>query len=346
MLGGGTSRAYLRRGWSTLQHQPNALSYPRRSFIPVLMKIRIGILGMPNVGKSSLFNALAQKSIAQAANFPFCTIEPNVATVALPDNRLQSLGTLANSLRTVHATLDWLDVAGLARGASRGEGLGNKFLGELRECDALAHVVRDFDSVHVVHVDGIVDPVCDAETINLELLLADLEHVERRFQRAKGTEKRILETVVACLREGKPARAAGLSESEKFAVKSMGLLTMKPVLYCFNVDEVDFTYGREEAVSRCKKVLSSLAYCDSTTDKFALVSAKIESDICELDESQQIAYFDSLGFDIEDGESTGSFFSHNALPRAIAEMLGLSIVYTGPGVPQVCSRGGGMAAFI
>ena len=220
-------------------------------------KIRVGIVGLPNVGKSTLFNALAQQSLAQAANFPFCTIEPNVAPIAVPSDHLHDLSAFAGTTRTVPATIEWVDIAGLAKGASRGEGLGNKFLGTARECDALCHVVRAFADPGIVHVDGKMDPAADAEAINLELLLADAAHVERRLEKTtcRGEEREALEVVLEGLQRGVPARAAGLTDAQlrNAGVRSMGLLTLKPVLYTFNVDEEDFAPtlpARDEASAR------------------------------------------------------------------------------------------------
>lgn len=200
----------------------------------IRMKCRVGVLGLPNVGKSTLFNSLARQAIAQVENFPFCTIEANVAPIAVPDVYLHDLGSLAGSRRTVPATMDWVDVAGLVRGASRGEGLGNRFLAVARECDAICHVVRAFDDANIIHVDGRVkaDPLADAEVVNLELILADLQHVERRLEKTTctGEERETLESIAGALREGKPARVLGLAGTSLRSVKSMGLLTLKPVL--------------------------------------------------------------------------------------------------------------------
>ena len=179
---------------------------PRRSGGALVMKVRVGIIGLPNVGKSTLFNALARKSLAQAANFPFCTIEPNVARLGVPDAQLgERLQAFAGVERHVSATIEWVDIAGLAKGASRGEGLGNKFLGTARDCDALCHVVRAFEDPDTIHVEGRVDPAEDVELINLELLLADLAHVEHRLERSTcraGEERQALEAVAAGLRVG------------------------------------------------------------------------------------------------------------------------------------------------
>ena len=302
------------------------------------MKIRVGILGLPNVGKSTLFNALVQQSIAQAANFPFCTIEPNVAPVAVPDAHLQQLGSFAGSQRTVSATMDWVDVAGLAKGAHRGEGLGNRFLATARECDAICHVLRVFDDPETIHVDGRVDPVADAEVVNLELILADLAHVERRLEKVscKGKERETLEAVAAGLQRGVPARTLGLSEAAALAIRSMGLLTLKPVLYAFNVDEIDLYLAREEATARASVILNSIQYCDPTRDAFTLVSAKVEAEVSARSKAEQREYLDGLG--IAPTHSMQAAFSYHVLPSMVRSLLGLAVVYTGPGVPPQRSR--------
>lgn len=299
------------------------------------MKIRVGILGIPNVGKSTLFNALSQKSVARAENFPFCTIEPNTALLPVPDNYLKPLGKLAKSVKTVPATMEWIDVAGLAKGAHRGEGLGNRFLGTLRECNAILHLVRIFDDDNIIHVDGKVDPETDVEVINLELMLADLAHVERRLEKTtcQGLERETLEIVAKGLHEGVPGRALGLSEAQEFSIKSMGLLTLKPVLYAFNVDEVDFTLGRDDAMDRAVEILSSVQYCDPFTDLFTLVSANIESELCMKEKDEQKEYLTSLGVELEPEQVFDDILSYRVL-----ELLNLSLVYTGPGVPPERSR--------
>ena len=319
------------------------------------MKIRIGLVGLPNVGKSSLLNALAQQTVADAANYPFCTIEPNVATLPLPDAYLHSLGQLANSAKTVPATMDWIDVAGLCKGAHRGEGLGNRFLGIIRECTAICHVVRVFPAFEqagdkggisstVHHVSGKVDPVADAEVVNLELLMADLDHVQRRLTKTTchEREREVLERVREALLQGIPARAAGLDETEKLVIKSMGLLTLKQVLYCFNVDEVDFTLGRSEALLEAEKILQTIPYCDPGKHSFALICAKLETELSSRSLSQQLEYLASLlglGDDIHDNEmNIKQWLSSQTLPLQIRKLLGLSVAYTGPGVPPERSR--------
>ena len=209
------------------------------------MGFKCGIVGLPNVGKSTLFNALTQTAAAQAANYPFCTIEPNVGDVAVPDPRLETLAGIAVSKEIVPTRLTFVDIAGLVRGASKGEGLGNQFLANIRECDAIAHVVRCFEDGDVTHVEGKIDPVSDIETIETELMLADLESLERRIvaleKKAKGGDKEskelyeIAAAALTELREGRPARAAAVEDRKLFA--SLGLLSSKPVLYVCNVEE-------------------------------------------------------------------------------------------------------------
>ena len=317
------------------------------------MKVRIGILGLPNVGKSSLFNALAQQSIAQAANFPFCTIEPNVAPIAVPDaHLLESLGDFAGTERRASATIEWVDVAGLARGASRGEGLGNKFLATARECDAICHVVRVFEDPDTIHVEGLVDPVADAEVVNLELLLADVAHVERRLEKTtcRGEERATLETVLAALNRGVPARSAGLTEAQRHlpGLRSMGLLTLKPVVYAFNVDEVDFALERAAALASAERALAAIEYRDPNADRLAIVSSKLEAEVGTRSRAEQLQYLDALGMESSTFKSElgfpaadaahapplDSLLSHTVLPALVCELLGLSMAYTGPGVPR------------
>jgi ribosome-binding ATPase len=262
------------------------------------MGFKCGIVGLPNVGKSTLFNALTQTAAAQAANYPFCTIEPNVGDVAVPDPRLATLADIANSKEIIPTRLSFVDIAGLVRGASKGEGLGNQFLANIRECDAIAHVVRCFDDGDVTHVEGRVDPLSDIATIETELMLADLESLERRVvqmeKKAKGGDKEakdllaLAERSLGELKEGRPARAIGVSREERRLFQSLGLLSSKPVLYVCNVDEASADRGN--AYSGLVK--QQAAKEGAAT---AVVSAKIESEIALLPQAEQEAYLEAIG---------------------------------------------------
>jgi ribosome-binding ATPase len=262
------------------------------------MGFKCGIVGLPNVGKSTLFNALTQTAAAQAANYPFCTIEPNVGDVAVPDPRLAILAKIASSKEIIPTRLSFIDIAGLVRGASKGEGLGNQFLANIRECDAVAHVVRCFEDSDVTHVEGRIDPLSDIATIETELMLADLESLERRIpsmeKKAKGGDKEakdllaLAERSLLELKEGRPARAAGVGRDERRLFQSLGLLSSKPVLYVCNVDEAHADKGN--------------AYSEMVQEQAAkegaaavVVSAKIESEIALLPESEQEAYLEAIG---------------------------------------------------
>ena len=211
------------------------------------MGFKCGIVGLPNVGKSTLFNALTETAAAAAANYPFCTIEPNVGEVPVPDTRLDTLAKIAKSAEVIPTRLTFVDIAGLVRGASKGEGLGNQFLAVIREVDAIAYVLRCFEDDDIIHVEGRVDPIADAETIETELMLADLDSLEKRIptleRRVRGQDKEakktleLVERSLVLLREGKPARLAQVSDEERTAFKALNLLTAKPVLYVCNVDE-------------------------------------------------------------------------------------------------------------
>ena len=308
----------------------------------MMMKVRVGIVGLPNVGKSTLFNALTQKSIAQSANFPFCTIEPNVAPIPIFDQYLKALSKSADSLRSVPATIDWIDVAGLVEGASRGEGLGNRFLATVRECHAICHLIRYYHDPSIVHVNGQVDPVTDAAVINLELILADLAHVERRLDRIHNNkhdeEKSVLEKVKDGLEKGIPARSLSLTPAQIHSIKSMGLLTLKPVIYLFNVDEVDFVLDREQIEIDVRQLLPKIDYCDVSRDLYTIVSAKLETEVAAKgEEEKQAEYLQSLGMKLHDKEYF-ECLSHHVLPLMVQKLLQLSIVYTGPGVPVNRSR--------
>ena len=262
------------------------------------MGFKCGIVGMPNVGKSTLFNALTQTAAAQAANYPFCTIEPNVGDVAVPDARLTILAEIAGSKEIIPTRLTFVDIAGLVRGASKGEGLGNQFLANIRECDAIAHVVRCFEGGDVTHVEGRIDPVSDVATIETELMLADLDSLERRIaqieKRAKGGDKEakdalaVAEPSLAELREGRPARAADVGPDKRRLFQSLGLLSSKPVLYVCNVDEASVAAGNDysRAVEQRAKAEGAAA---------VVISAKIESEIAMLGRDERADYLDTLG---------------------------------------------------
>jgi len=262
------------------------------------MGFKCGIVGLPNVGKSTLFNALTESAAAQAANYPFCTIESNVGEVPVPDPRLDRLATIANSAQIVPTRLTFVDIAGLVRGASQGEGLGNQFLAHIREVDAIAYVLRCFEDNDVVHVEGRIDPIADAETIETELMLADLDSLERRVpileKKIRGQDKEakktlaLLERALVLLREGKPARLAAIEEDERAESRTLGLLTAKPVLYVCNVDEASAATGnvhsaRVEALAKAEG-----AGC-------VIISAKIEAELAELPPDERQAYLADLG---------------------------------------------------
>jgi ribosome-binding ATPase len=262
------------------------------------MGFKCGIVGLPNVGKSTLFNALTQTAAAQAANYPFCTIEPNTGDVAVPDPRLEILAKIANSKEVIPARLTFVDIAGLVRGASKGEGLGNQFLANIRECDAIAHVVRCFEDKNVSHVEGKIAPIDDIETVETELMLADLESLEKRAgaleKKAKGGDKEakesfaLVERCLALLREGQPARLAVVKASEEKLFNSLGLLSSKPVLYVCNVEEVAAGSGNtfsKAAEDRAREQNAAAV----------IISAKIESEIAVLAPDEQKDYLEAVG---------------------------------------------------
>jgi ribosome-binding ATPase len=262
------------------------------------MGFKCGIVGLPNVGKSTLFNALTETAAAQAANYPFCTIDPNVGEVAVPDRRLDTLAALAKSAEIVPTRLTFVDIAGLVRGASKGEGLGNQFLGNIREVDAIAHVVRCFEDTDVTHVEGRIDPVADIETVETELMLADLESLERRLdglsKKAKGGDKEAKDTLdlvgraLALLRDGKPARLTERKPEQETAFHMLGLLTSLPVLYVCNVDEDAAASGN--AFSRAVE-----ARAQQEGAAAVVISAKIEAEIAVLSRHEREDYLAAIG---------------------------------------------------
>ena len=286
------------------------------------MGFKMGIVGLPNVGKSTLFNALTQTAAAQAANYPFCTIEPNVGEVAVPDPRLDALARIAGSAQIIPTRLTFVDIAGLVRGASKGEGLGNQFLANIREVDAIAHVVRCFEDPDVTHVEGAINPVADIETIETELMLADLDSLEKRVvgleKRARGNEKEAKEALdlvnrsLALLRAGQPARLVETKPEEDKAFRMLGLMTAKPVLYVCNVDEASADTGNAFSAKVFERAAQEGA-------KAVVVSAKIESEIAVLPPEEQKDYLEAVGLS-EPGL--------NRVIRAGYELLGLLTYFT------------------
>ncbi len=264
------------------------------------MGFKCGIVGLPNVGKSTLFNALTQTAAAEAANYPFCTIEPNVGEVGVPDDRLEKLAAIAKSGQIIPTRLTFVDIAGLVRGASKGEGLGNQFLGHIREVDAVAYVLRCFDDDDVTHVEGRVDPTSDAETVETELMLADLDGLDKRRaaieKKAKTGDKEakaqlaLMDKALALLRAGKPARLAELTPEEAPAYAALQLLTAKPVLYVCNVDEASAASGNAYSRAVEERAKAEGAGC-------VVISAKIEAEFAGLPEADRAEFLKDLGLE-------------------------------------------------
>jgi ribosome-binding ATPase len=301
--------------------------------------LKTGIVGLPNVGKSTLFNALVANAKAEAANFPFCTIEPNVGAVSVPDDRLDTLAKIGGSAQIIPTRVEFVDIAGLVKGASKGEGLGNQFLGNIRTCNAIAHVVRCFDDPDIHHVEGHIDPVRDIGVINLELALSDLAQVEKRLERAqKGAktanaeaklELTALEKVRDTLDQGQPVRLGNLNQEELEAIAHLQLLTTKPIIYAANVAETDLATGNKwvEQVRELAK---------SEQAEVVIVSAQVESELVDLSEGDRKDFLESLG--VTEG-------GLKSLIRATYHLLGLRTYFTvGPKEARAWTITAGMSA--
>ena len=283
--------------------------------------LKAGIIGLPNVGKSTLFNALVENAKAQAANFPFCTIEPNKGIVSVPDQRLFELGKLSNSVNIIPTKIEFVDIAGLVKGASKGEGLGNKFLSNIREVDAIVHVVRCFEDNEVIHVSGKLDPIEDIEIINLELNLSDLTQLQKRRERIKkqiktnkeaAKEDELLEKIEIELQKGLSVRSLSLNDEENYIIKQLGFLTAKPIIYATNLDENDLSKGNNFS----KKVQD---FADFEKTECIKISAQVESELIDLEPDDKQDYLNGLG--VEEG-------GLKSLIRSTYKLLGLKTYFT------------------